>query len=550
MLPPAPPPLSRRERVAVLADPLLARRALLHGASQMTRLLRPTLGPTPRTVAVARQSSSQPPEVLDQAALIARRTIQLADPFADMGAMLIRHLVWRVFDQTGDGTATAGVLAESLLRGATRSVLAGGNPVAIRAGLERGLPVALAALRAQARPIELPADLARLVAGGLGDDHLAATIGQIVDAVGPDGAIMVEDAAGAATGYEYVDGMRWEQGGYVSTFLLKPGEHVGRVIEPRIFLTDVELDSAEQLLPALEACIAAGSRSLLVVAGEVRDSAVGLLVINRERGVLDDVLAVRAPSYGSNRTAILEDMAAATGACCVLKDRRDRLADVTPAHLGYARQAWATQSTFAILGGRGSREAVRARMAEARAELGELPAGDAERARISERIGKLAGTAASIRVGAPTELQQAELKVRVETAVKSARAAVRSGVVPGGGAALLACGGPLAELQQQLPPDEALGVRLLAAALGEPMAVIVGNAGLEPGPILAAARRRGPPWLFDVVDQSWRDAWSAGILDPLDVVTTALEAATSSAATALCAEVLIHRQDAPVAFQP
>jgi chaperonin GroEL len=501
-------------------------------------------------VAVARPSSSQPPEVLDRAALIARRTIRLSDPFADMGAMLIRHLVWRVFDQTGDGTATAGVLAEALLRGATRYVLAGANPVAIRRGLERGLPLAVAALRAQARPIELPSDLARLVAGGLHDDQLAATIGQIVDAVGPDGAIMVEDAAGATTGYDYVDGMRWDQGGYVSTFLLKAGEHVGRVLEPCIFLTDFELDSAEQLLPAVEACLAAGSRSLLVVAAEVRDSAIGLMVVNRERGVLDDVLAVRAPSYGSNRTAILEDLAAATGARCVLKDRHDRLADVTPAHLGRARQAWATQSTFAILGGRGPLEAVRARMAEARAELGELPPGDPDRARIAERIGKLAGTAAAIRVGAPTELQQGELKVRVETAVKTARAAVRSGVVPGGGAALLAASVPLAALQQQLPRDEALGVRLLTDALAEPMAAIVGNAGLEAAPILAAARLRGAPWLFDVLDQAWRDAWTAGILDPLDVITTALEAATSSAATALCAEVLIHRQDAPVAFQP
>jgi chaperonin GroEL len=536
--------------MTVLTDSLAARLALLRGATTMTSLLRPTLGPIPRTVAIARQLSSQPPEFLDKAALIARRTIELSDPFENMGGMLIRHLVWRAFEHTGDGTATAGVLAHALLRDGTRYIAAGWDPVGVRNGLELGVRAALKHLRAQARPIELPETIAQVVVSELGDVELANTLGQIVDAVGPDGFIGVEDAQGASTSHEYQDGMRWDQGGYVSTFLLKAGENVGRVLEPRVFVTDFELNSARQLLPALEACVEDKCRGLLVVATEVRDSAVGLLVLNRERGVLDDVLAVRAPSHGSDRSAILEDMAVATGARCILRERHDRLGDVVATDLGSARQAWANRTSFAILGGRGAHAAIRARIVEARAELGRFDGDDPARERIQERIGKLVGTAAAIRVGGSTQVEQSELKVRVESAVKTARAALRSGVVPGAGAALLACASALDRIQEQLSADEIAGVRLLAGALVEPMAVIAQNAGLEPGPILAEARRRGSPWLFDVVQRRWVDAWVAGVVDPVEVAATALQVAASSVATALTAEVLIHRGAAPLALQP
>lgn len=547
---PPPPRPSVAPSVLLLADPTAARAALLRGVSAMTRLLRPTLGPMPRTVAIARQLGSQPPEILDQAALIARRTIQLADPFEDMGGKLIRHLVWRVFERTGDGTATAAVLAEALLRAATRYIAAGGDPTALRRGLECGVPVALAALRAQARPIELPEEVAQVVIGGLGDAELADTLGQIVDAVGPDGSIVVEDAQGTTTGYEYLDGMRWEQGGYVSTFLLKPGEHIARVVNPRLFITDFDLDSADQLLPAVEACVAAGDRTLFVIATEIRDSAIGLLVVNRERAVLDNVLAVRAPSHGSDRTAILDDIAVATGGRCLARERQDRLTEVTSADLGRARQAWANRTAFAVLGGQGDRSAIRQRMAEARAQIDDLAGDEVARDRIRERIGKLAGTAAAIRVGAATEIEQAERKVRVASAVKTARAAVRSGVVPGGGLALLACVPAIQALAERTSGDEGVGLRTLSDALAEPMAVIARNAGLESGPIVAEATVRGASWLFDVVHGEWVDAWAAGIVDPLEVVASALEAATSAVAPALSAEVLIHRRNAPLALEP
>ena len=250
-------------------------------------------------------------------ATIARRTIQLGDPFEDMGGMLIRHLVWRVFEREGDGGATAAVLTQSIVREGVRYIAAGGNPVLMRRGIERGLDVAVDALRRQAHLIDGPTEIADVVAGSLRNAELADMIGEVVDAAGPDGSIQVEDAQGTDTSLEYIDGVRWNEG-YVSAFLLQKDEvETTRVLNPRVLVTDHSLDRAEDLLPTLEACVAAGERNLLIVAPEIRDSAVGLLVVNRERGLLDGAIAVRAPSFGPQRSRILEDLAVITGGRCL-----------------------------------------------------------------------------------------------------------------------------------------------------------------------------------------------------------------------------------------
>ena len=508
----------------------------------------------PRTVAIARLVGPDPPEILDSAATIVRRTIQLADPFEDMGGMLIRHLVWRVFEREGDGGATAAVLTRALVHAGVRYIAAGGNPVALRRGMEHGLTVAAAALRRQARTIDGPAEIASVVAGGLGSAALADMIGQVVDAAGPDGAIMVEDAQGTETVLEYIDGVRWNEG-YVSAFLLTKDEGgTTRVMNPRVLVTDYSLERAEDLLPALEACVAAGERNLLVIAPEIRDAAVGLLVVNRDRGVLDAAVAVRAPAYGAQRTRILEDIAVITGGRCVCQERQDRLADITIDDLGKARQAWATKVAFGILGGQGTKVRIRQRIAEARAELGTIQDDAYITEKIKERIGKLAGTAAIIRVGAPSKSAQEELKLRIEAAVKSARAALRDGVVPGGGAALLACMADLEAMADTATGDEKAGIRALADALAEPMRAILGNAGLEVAPIVHECRRRAngeeAERVFDVLRQQWVDAWSGGIVDSLSVTLAALETAVGSAALALTSEVLVRRKDAPLSTNP
>src|SRR5262245_3609590 len=273
--------------------------------AQMTALMSPTLGPIARTVAIAPIGDKGPPEILDSAAIIARRTLQLADPFEDMGAMIIRHLALRVSEQTGDGAATAAILANALVRAAQPCLAAGSNPVALRRGMERGLEIACAELRRQARMIELPSEIASVAAGAVGDQDVAEMIGEVVDAVGADGAILVENSAGPKTECEYVEGVRWNEG-YLSHFLLKPGESTARLLDPRIHATDIALERADQLVPALEACVAAGDRSLLVIAPEVRDAALGLLIANRDRGVVDSVMAVKAPAFGVTQTQILE----------------------------------------------------------------------------------------------------------------------------------------------------------------------------------------------------------------------------------------------------
>jgi chaperonin GroEL len=521
---------------------------------RMTSLLRPTLGPLPRTVAIDRLVGSEPPEILDSAATIARRTIQLADPFEDMGGMLIRHLVWRVFEREGDGGATAAVLTQSLVHAGVRYIAAGGNPVELRRGMERGLAVAAAALRRQARTIDGPSEIAAVVAGSVRSAELADMIGEVVDAAGPDGAIMVEDAQGIETVLEYIDGVRWNEG-YVSAFLLRQDEgSTTRVLNPRILVTDHSLDRAEDLLPTLEACAAAGERNLLIVAPEIRDSAVGLLVVNRERGMLDGAVAVKAPSFGPQRTRILEDIAVITGGRCVCQDRQERLADVKIDDLGKARQAWATKVAFGILGGQGSKVGIRQRIAEARAELGTIQDDPYTSEKIKERIGKLAGTAAIIRVGAASKSAQADLRLRIDAAVRSARAALREGVVPGGGAAFLACIPDLEALQVTAEGDEKVGIRALVHALAEPMRAILANAGLEVAPIVHEARQRasgeGQDVVFDVLRRAWVPGWTGGVVDPLTVMLAALETSVGTAALTLTSEVLVRRKEPPMSMNP
>jgi chaperonin GroEL len=515
---------------------------------RMTSLVRPTLGPLPRTVAIDPIVGSRPPEVLDSAAVIARRTLQLRDPFEDMGGMLIRHLVWRVYDQVGDGAATAAVLAESLTRAGVRYIAAGGNPIPIRRGMQGGLEVAVAALQRQARAIDGPDEIARALVGDLRDAELARAIGEVVDAVGPDGALSVEDAQSTLTSHEYIDGVRWNEG-YVSPFLLdQDAGSAIRLLDPRILVTDYALERAEQVLPTLEACVAAGERRLFIVAPEIRDGVVGMLVANRERGMLDGAIAVRAPLFGGLREGVLEDIAAITGGHYVCQARGDRLDDVTLATLGRARHAWATRAAFGILGGEGDKAVIRQRIAFAKAELQAASDADAfTRDKLKERIGKLAGTAAIIRVGAATTTEQEELKLRVEAAVKSARSGLQEGMLPGSGAALLACALTLGSLE--VGGDEAFGVQALAAALAEPMRVILENAGFEAAPIVERARQC-PGSVFDVVRREWVEAHAAGIVEPLAVTRLALESAVSTAMTALTAEVLIHRPDAPRAVEP
>ncbi|CAA9552631.1 MAG: Heat shock protein 60 family chaperone GroEL [uncultured Thermomicrobiales bacterium] len=526
-----------------------SRVALLRGMDQMTALLRPTLGPIARTVAVQGMSKTSAPEILDSAATIARRTVQLSDPFEDMGGMIVRQMVWTVFEEVGDGSATAAVLCQELMHAASPYIAAGGNAMLIKRGIERGLRIALDELRGQARPIELPSEIARSVAGTLRDDALAELIGETIESVGPDGAVLIEDAPGTRTTVEYIEGVRWD-GGYHSYYLLREGSPHTRLMNPRIFITDSNLTQAEQLVPLLEVCAAAGERNLLIIAPEVSDSALALLVINRDKGLFDEVMAAKAPSIGEQRDKILADLATTTGGRAFSADGGDRIEEVILEDLGRARQAWVTDRTFGILGGAGAKGAVRQRINEVKAELREAKGDDNLRKSLQERIGKLAGAAATVYVAAPTSAEQAELRSRVEAAVTSARAALRDGVVPGGGAAFLGCVPALERFGAGLTGDEAFGVAILARALTGPMAAIARNAGLDPQPLIAEAREHGAGWTFDALRREWVDAWEAGILDPLPVAQTTLQTSVSAATMALTTDVLVRHKKPELATNP
>ncbi|MFN8526153.1 MAG: chaperonin GroEL [Chloroflexota bacterium] len=526
----------------------LARKRLLHGVDLMAGLLRPTLGPLARTVAITRLVGSDPPEVLDRAATIARRTIQLPDPFDSVGAMMMRHVAWRVSERVGDGAATAAVLTQSLAHAIGRYIAAGGNPVSINEGLARAARVVQDELRSMAWELDGPEEIGAAVRGTLRDDRLAEIIGEIVDSVGPDGAILVEDTSANDTSYEYIDGVRWPEG-FVSSFLLDDTETTLRVLEPRILCTDHHLERAEQLLPALEACIAAGERRLMVIAPEIKDAVVGLLLVNKQRGVLESVVAVKAPSIGDQRQRILEDLAVITGGRCIRNDAGERLEDVTLADLGSARQAWATRVAFGILGGRGDRAAIRERISAAKHELSTVMDDAYLREKVRERIGKLSGTGAVIRVGAASKSAQEELKLRVEAAVTAARHTLQDGVVAGGGSALVGCIPAVEALG--LAGDAGYGAEALCHALGEPIRVIAANAGYPSSTVVHDARRRGPDWVFDVSVGEWVQAREAGVVDPLPVVAAALEAAVSLAMMIGTSEVVVHRvKNAPLSVEP
>lgn len=520
--------------------------AMRHGIDCLADLVRPTLGPTPRCVALAGSSSNHPPEILDDGATIVRRVIQLPDPYADMGAMLLRHTLWQVQKAVGDGTATTAVLLQAIVRHATPYLAAGGNAMDLKRGLERGLAAAITALQGLARPLEGAAAIAHTAEALCHDAEMANLLGEIFDIVGPDGHVQVE--AGHSLGLErrYVEGVHWYEGFFSPYFITDPRKQEARLEDPAVLISDLRLTTAEQLAPLLERVSRANQRSLLVIAQEVSGSALGLLVANHRAGMLR-LLAVRAPSYGTHQAGILEDLAVLTGGRVVTQAGGERAQDVSLADLGYARLAWADAHTFGILGGKGDPVKLRRRIAQVKAELAATD-DPADREKVRERLGKLLGGIAILQVGAATKVELEARKARAERAVTALRLALAEGVVPGGGAAYLACQPSVQRLSAS--SDEKVGLQALSCALEEPLRVIAWNAGHEPSTVIAQVKASPPGWGFDALRGQVVDMWTAGILDPVRVLKTALEAAVSGAAMALTTDVLVHHRWPKMSFEP
>lgn len=516
-----------------------ARAPLLAGCATFAHLLGTTLGPAGRVVAVNRVLKAGPPEMLASAALIARRTFRLPDPFQNAGAMLLRHAVWRVYDRTGDGTATTAVLASRLLHELDRLLTAGYSPLLLTRGLDHAGHTIIEVLRSLARPV---ADI-RALAGLLSPLHLSPeTEEELLDTLeglGPDGIVLVDPDHHPDVQVQLIQGVHW-QSRLLAPELLPPNVAKLQILEPRILLTDWKLEEAFQLLPLLEECARRGVRRLLIVASELSGHALALLRTNLERGVLHQVAAVAAPSVGLQQTRILEDLAALTGGYAFLQAAGDRPEHARYTHLGSARQALVTRWTFALAGGRGDRAAIERRIALAEAELAAADDESARR-RARERLGRLRGAFLHIRVGGTTPTEQEYRCLALESLARTLQTALATGLVPGGGASFAVAARRLAEQELSLPLEERVALHAVRTALLEPLRTLAHNAGVDPAVIVHRSLEVAPNLVYDVLADQWIDPWSAPLLDPLGVLEAAVETSLSLGRTFLTTDVLVHR---------
>jgi chaperonin GroEL len=536
----------------VLLNPR-ARVAFTRGVDQMANVLRVTLGPTARAVVMAPIISTRAPELLTDSATIARRIIELPDPYENMGAMLIRHMAWRMREKVGNGAATATVIAQTLLHEANYQAAAGANVMMLKRGMERGLQVAYAELNRMAVPMESPEQIEALaIASAAGDVEIGRYVAEMLEIIGVEGVILVEDHAGRKTDREYVEGLQWDSG-YVSAYFCTDLDRMEAVIEnPVILSTDVNVETVDQILPIMEVIMAKkqdlGIGGFVLIANEISGPALAIMVANTEQKTLP-CLGIKAPGAGDRRVRILEDVAVLTGGRMIAEDAGDKMEDATLPDLGRARRVWANRDFFSIVGGGGEPGTIRQRVQEIK-QLLPTADGDYEREKMRERIGKLQGGIGILKVGAASEREREIKKQRGEEAVSSARAAAEEGVVPGGGAAYLACRPALKELADSMDGDQALGVRALMRAMEAPTEWIVRNASQDSQSILAHLREAPPGHGYNAVTFRIEDMAQAGVLDPLKVIRTALETGASAGIMALTTEALVLTAKRDTAINP
>ena len=525
-----------------------ARVAMKRGFDTMADLLKMTLGPKARTVAIAKMYTPGLPEILDDGATIARRVIELPGRYENMGAMLCRQLSWRAGENAGDGTTTAAVIGQAVLDEATRYAAAGGNVMMLKRGIERGLATALEVLAAQTRRIDTWEEVAKLAETASGDPWVGQVIGAMYDRVGREGVLHAEDSAQTDIVWTYVDGIEWNKG-YVSPYMVTDENRMEAVLEnPLILVTDRNLDKAQQLAPLLDKLAAAGVKNLFVLGNDVTGDAIAVLVVNKQRGTVTSV-ACNAPSAGDRRVRITEDVAIATGARMISEERGDLVEEASLYDLGRAAKIVVTRDYFRIFGPAGNAVAIKARADKIRKEVDDEEM-DHEKERVLERLGKVQAKIATIWVGAASEAAQKEKRMKVDDALWTVRAALDEGVVPGGGIAYLRCLPALRELEAAAEGDERMGVRILMRALEAPLRTIAANGGHHPPAILDELARRPEGEGFDVVQGAFVDLYEAGILDALKVARSSLEAGVSGGLMALTCEALVLPKKPQTVMKP
>jgi len=514
-----------------------ARRSLKDGIDAMADAVKTTLGPRGRHVALDKKFGA--PNVTHDGVTVAKE-IELEDPFENMGAQLLKEAATKTNDVAGDGTTTATVLAQAIIHEGFKNVAAGANPMEVRHGLEKGLEVVVAAIKEMATPVQGRDDIAHIAAISAADSEIGGILADIFDKVGKDGVITVEDGKGLGLEVEYTEGMKFDRG-YISPYFVTSAERMESILEdPYILVTDKKISAIADLLPVLEKVLQSGKKDFLVVAEDVDGDALATLVVNKLRGTLN-ALAVKAPGFGDRRKEMLQDMAILSGGEVISDETGRKLESATLEDLGHARRVVANKDETTLVEGHGTPDKIQGRIAQIKAQI-DITTSDYDREKLQERLAKLSGGVAVVKIGAATEIEQKLRKSRVEDAISATKAATEEGIVPGGGVVLLNAADKLAELK--LEGDQMVGVRALKRALEEPLRQLVENAGLEGSVVVEEVRRQQKSQKstnvgFDVAEEEYTDLVKRGIIDPAKVTRSATENAVSIAGMILTTEALI-----------
>jgi len=508
-----------------------ARRALERGVNKLADAVKVTLGPRGRTVVLEKKFGS--PTVINDGVTIAKE-IEVEDPFENMGAQLVREVASKTNDVAGDGTTTATVLAQAIVREGLRNVAAGANPMLLKKGIDRAVEAAVEEIRKMATPVETRDEIANVATISANDPKIGELIADAMEKVGKDGVITVEESKGTETTLELVEGMQFDKG-YISPYFVTDPERMEAVLEePFILLYEKKISAVQDLIPILEQTARMG-RPLLIIAEDVEGEALATLVVNKLRGVLN-VAAVKAPGFGERRKAIMEDIAILTGGKFITEDLGIKLENVDISMLGRAKKVIVAKEETTIVEGAGSPQAVQGRIAQIKRQIEETDS-DYDREKLQERLAKLAGGVAVIKVGAATETELKEKKHRIEDALSATRAAVEEGIVPGGGVTLLNAIPAVEALQAE--GDELAGIHIVKRALEEPTRLIASNAGAEGSVIVEKVKTLPKGHGYDAAKGDFVDMIKAGIVDPAKVTRSALQNAASIAGMLLTTEALV-----------
>ncbi len=525
-----------------------ARGAMKRGIDALADAVGGTLGPKGRNVALDKKYGA--PTVTHDGVTVAR-DIQLDDPFENMGAQLLKEAATKTEDVAGDGTTTATVLAQAIIAEGLKNVASGANPMQMKLGIDAASNAVSEAIKANAQPVKGHDEISQVATVSAADPEIGKLIADVFEKTGKDGVITVEESKTMAFETEYVEGMQFDRG-YVSPYFVTDTQRMEAALdEPYMLITDKKISAVADIVPTLEKVLGAGRKELLIVAEDVDGEALATLVVNKLRGIVS-VLAVKAPGFGDRRKEMLRDLAIVTGAQVISEEVGRKLDSVNLEDLGRARRVLSTKDTTTVIEGRGQQPEIDARVKQIKAQIEETTS-DYDREKLQERLAKLAGGVAIIKVGAGTETELKEKKHRVEDALSATRAALEEGLVPGGGVALLNVQSALDDMG--LEGDAAIGVRIVRRALEEPAKRLAENAGMDGGVILENIRRRqqeaGDSTIgYDVVAGDYTDLLARGIVDPAKVTRSAVENAASIAAMVLTTEAMITDKPEPAAAAP